>query len=307
MEENKKSSKVQKIVFCIVVGLLIFNLIEIANLNSRIERLSTENSRLSSDINMLNSSINSIYSNVDEQLKKQASIISSVDYSIGKPGENMKIVPVSLEVVPKLLTDDMKVSVTIDNTTVDLERKGNKFAGSTDVDLFIKYDVHPLLTVETAEGTKTEYLEDVDISYQFSNYLPALDADMNSNSRTSNGIMNIDSYLTIYAKNRSDVTFTSFEIVEVLNGEEISRKDITDEVMQADGIFEYDYSRSLEISGEYDFRVYVVAEDSLGYIHKDLANCWKNSIMDAKVETILNDVAIYDKDGNALYYNEYEY
>lgn len=304
MEENKKSSKLQKIISCIAVGLLIFSLLQIANLNDKIDNLSNANSRLNSEITHLRNNINSIYSNVDKQLKKEASLISGVEYSIGKPKNDMKTAPLSLEVIPKLITDDMKLSVTIDGVTVPLERNGNIFAGSIDIGLFVDYGEYPLLTIKSSEGTKTEYLEDVDIANQFSNYLPDLDADMNTSSRISNGIMDINSTLSILVHNKkSEVTFTSITVIEKLNGEEISRKDITDDVLQAvdpDGYY-CDYSKSFEISREYDFRVYVMAEDSLGYTHEVIAGCWMDDRMEAMAEVAIDNEVIYDKDGNLLW------
>ena len=163
MEENKKVLKLQKIITCIIVGLLIFSLIQIANLNDRIDNLVSANSRLNSEISQLNSTINSIYSNVDEQLKKEASLITGIDYSVGTPNADMKTAPVTITVVPKTVTNDMKLSVEIDGTIAPLERNGNEFSGTIDVGLFESYGQYPLLTIESSNDTKTEYLEDMNI------------------------------------------------------------------------------------------------------------------------------------------------
>ena len=65
---------------------------------------------------------------LDEKLKKEASLLSSVDYSLGELNTETHTVPVTLKVVPKSLTDDMQLSVKIGSETVALERNGNEFS-----------------------------------------------------------------------------------------------------------------------------------------------------------------------------------
>ena len=306
MEENKKGPKLQKIITCIVVGLLIFSLIQIANLNDRIDNLVSANSRLNSEISQLNSTINSIYSNVDEQLKKEASLISGMDYSIGKPNADMKTAPVTITVVPKTVTDDIKLSVEIDGTTAALERKGNEFSGTIDVGLFEAYGQYPLLTIKSSKDTKTEYLEDMNISNLFDDYLPRLTPRISSSSQVGSTSLHIDGNFDlniVSADKDPSATFTSITLVEKLNGEEIGREDITDKVLEAEVYYRAKYVKTLEIENynEYDFRVYVIAVDNFGYTHEVLAGCWMDDKMESMLENVLDNEIIYDKDGNMLW------
>ena len=306
MEENKKNSKWQKIITCIVVGLLIFSLIQIATLNDKIDNLKSANSRLNSEINQLNSNINSIYSNVDEQLKKEASLISGIDYSVGTPNADMKTAPVTITVVPKTVTDDIKLSVEIDGTTAHLERKGNEFSGTIDVGLFEAYGQYPLLTIESSKDTKTEYLEDINIANLFTDFLPQLNPRISSSSQVGSTSLHIDGNLDlniVSAYKDPSANFTSITLVEKLNGEEIGREDITDKVLEAEVYYKAKYVKTLEIENynEYDFRVYVIAVDNLGYTHEVLAGCWMDDRMDAMIENVLDNEIIYDKDGNMLW------
>lgn len=304
MEEKKKNSKLSKIISGVIVGLLIFSLVQIVTLNDKIENLKSVNSRLNSEINQLNSNINSIYNNVDEKLKKQASLLSGVNYSVGKINDDNKTVPVSLKVVPKSLTDDMKLYVKIGDKTAELTRKDNEFSAKINIGLFIGYDEYPLLTIKSSEGIQTEYLEDVDLSYQFSNYFPTLEARLLRSSTTSNDSIHIDSTFSVdthqYQKNPY-VTFTKITLVEMLNGEEIRREDITDKVAQADGHYSEKYVKDFKISDTYDLRIYVLAENSLGYTHEALAGCWMDDEKEAMIDTVVDNEIIYDKDGNILW------
>ena len=304
MEENKKKSTFSKLFSFIIVGLLIFSLFQIISLKDQIDSLKSANSRLNSEINQLNSNINSIYNNVDEKLKEQASLLSGVDYSVGKINDDNQSVSVSLKVVPKALVDDMKISVKIGDEITELKRNGNEFSAEFNVGLFIGYDEFPLLTIKSSASTQTEYLEDVDLSYQFSNYFPTLEANLSRSSATRNNSMHIDSTITAevnYYGSNTFVDFTKFYLVETLNGEEISREDITDKVTQADGHYSEKYVKDINISSEYDLRVYVIAENSLGYTHEVLAGCWMSETMDAMLETAIDNEIIYDKDGNILW------
>ncbi len=305
MEENNKNTKWQKIITCVIVGLLIFSLVQIAVLRDQIDNLKSVNSRLSSEINQVNNNINSIYNNVDEKLKKQASILSGVNYDIGKINNDNETVPVSLKVVPKNLSDDMEISVKTGDETTALVRKGNEFTATINVGLFIGYEEFPLLTINSSKGTQTEYLEDVDLSYQFDKYFPTLEADIQGSSTTYrdssahiNSTFNVD--IQKYG-NDSDVTFTKITLVEMLNGEEIGRKDITDKVTEADISYTEKYEKDIDISDGYDLRLYIIAENSLGYTHEVLAGCWMDDKTEAMIETVLDNEIIYDKNGNMLW------
>ena len=305
MEENKKQFNWKTFIIVLMAVLLAFSLYKIATLSDEIDHLKSRNSNLTGDIQILREEINSIYDNVDKQLKKQASLISGVDFSIGNPSEDMKTVELSLTVVPKLISDDMQISVTVDGVTVPLERNGNEFKGTIDVGLFVDYTQWPLLSIKTADETKTEYLEDVDVSYMFSRHLPSLYADMSGGSgKFSDGTLSVDLGFTVETKPASQnapITFTSFTLIEEVNGKEISRQDITEEVRKSGESYNTRYVKNFKVTYGDKLIVYVIAEDSLGYIHKTLAHYWLEREDGSQAETVFGGEMIYDKDGNLLY------
>ena len=305
MEENKKQFNWKTFIIVLMAVLLAFALYKIATLSDEIDHLKSRNSNLTGDIQILREEINSIYDNVDKQLKKQASLISGVDFSIGNPSEDMKTVELSLTVVPKLISDDMQISVTVDGVTAPLERNGNEFKGTIDVGLFVDYNQWPLLSIKTADGTKTEYLEDVDVSYMFSRHLPSLYADMSGGSgKFSDGTLSVDLGFTVETKPASPnaaITLTSFTLIEEVNGKEISRQDITEEVRKSGESYNTRYVKNFKVTYGDKLKVYVIAEDSLGYIHKTLAHYWLEREDGSQAETVFGGEMIYDKDGNLLY------
>lgn len=305
MEENKKQFNWKTFIIVLMAVLLAFALYKIATLSDEIDHLKSRNSNLTGDIQILREEINSIYDNVDKQLKKQASLISGVDFSIGNPSEDMKTVELSLKVVPKLISDDMQISVTVDGFTAPLERNGNEFKGTIDVGLFVDYNQWPLLSIKTADGTRTEYLEDVDVSYMFSRHLPSLYADMSGGSgKFSDGTLSVDLGFTVETKPASQnapITFTSFTLIEEVNGKEISRQDITEEVRKSGESYNTRYVKNFKVTYGDKLKVYVIAEDSPGYIHKTLAHYWLEREDGSQAETVFGGEMIYDKDGNLLY------
>lgn len=304
MDEHSKKFNWKMVAAGAMVALLAFNLYQIAALKDEINNLKNRNSTLSSQVQVLRDEIHSIYDNVDAKLKEQASLISGVDYSIGTPSDDMKRVELTLTVVPKLISDDMELTVTADNKTASLIRNGNEFTGTIDVGLFVDYDQWPLLSIKSPEGTKTEYLEDIDISYLFSLYLPSLYADMAASSTLKNGKLQVDAGFSIETQPAYDnpsTTFVSFTLIEEINGKEIGKTDITDDVRKSGDSYNTHYMKSFEITQGDELKVYVIAEDSLGYIHKTMTHFWFQSEDGATVEAVPSTEMIFDKDGNLLY------
>ena len=304
MNEHRKEINWKMIIAVAMIGLLVFILYQIAVLKDDIDNLKYRNSTLSAQVQTLRDEIHSVYDNVDDKLKKQASLGAGVDFQIGDISDDMKSVELALKVVPKLVSDDMEVAVSVDGKTVPLTRNGSEFTGSVAVGLFVDYNQWPLLSIKSADGTKTEYLDSVDVSYLFARHLPSLYADMSASSTLKNGKLQVDAGFSVESKpasNNSPITFVSFTLIEEINGEEVSRSDITEEVRKSGNSYNTRYVKSFEMSQEDELKIYVIAEDNLGYIHKTLAHFWIQSEDGSVAEAVFGGEWIYDKDGNLLY------
>ena len=303
MEENKKKFNWMGIVVFVMACLIIFCMVKISDLSNEISNLHTTISNYQNQVWSLNNEINSIYDNVDKLLKKEASLLSSVDYSLGELNTENHTVSVSLKVVPKSITDDMQLSVKIGGDTVALDRNGNEFTTTVAVNMFIDYNDYPMLNIISGETTKTEELPDVDISRLFTRYLPYVYASLEMSDSLKNGKLEIDGILMFDEKPvamDSSVTITKIELITVKNEQEIDRKDITSDITNQT----YHVPVNLSYDAQYGDKicVYVLAEDSLGYIHKSLAYFWND--LDENTHnaiTVTEDsVQIYDKNGNLL-------
>ena len=303
MEENKKKFSWTIVVTVVLVCMMIFCLAKISDLSNEISNLRNTIANYQNQMNYLRNDINTIYDNVDEKLKKEASLLSSVDYSLGELNTETHTVPVTLKVVPKNLTDDMLLSVKIGSETVSLERNGNEFTATVAVNMFIDYDEYPMLNIVSGETTKTEKLEDVDVSRLFTRYLPYVYAHLESSDSLKNGKLAIDGNLMFDEKPvamDSNVTITKIELITVKNEQEIDRKDITSNITNQS----YHVPVNLSYDAKYGdkFCIYVLAKDSLGYTHKSLAFFWNDLDENTHhaITAIDGSVQIYDKNGNLL-------
>ena len=303
MEEIKKKFNWSVVAIIVLACLMVFCLVKISDLSNEISNLHTTISNYQNQVWSLNNEINSIYDNVDELLKKEASLLSSVDYSLGELNTETHTVPVTLKVVPKSLTEDMQLSVKVGSETIALERNGNEFSATIAVNMFIDYDEYPMLNIVSGETTKTEKLEDVDVSRLFTLYLPYVYAHLESSDNLKNGKLTIDGNLMFDEKpvaENSNVTITKIELVTVKNEQEIDRKDITSNITNQS----YHVSVNVSYDAKYGdkFCIYILAEDSWGYTHKTLAYFW-NDIDEhthSAITAIDGSVEIYDKNGNLL-------
>lgn len=303
MEENKKKFNWKTIGIIVMVFLLVFCLAKINEQAEEINALQNSVSNLQHQISNMDSNISSIYANVDEQLKKEASLLSSVDYSLGDLDTDTHTIPVTVTVVPKNLTDDMQVSIQIADETAAFERNGNEFSATFPVNMFIAFDDYPMLNIVADGTTKTELLESVALTSLYTRYLPNVYAYITPFAELKNGKLEVDGTLQFDEKPSaidSDVHITKIELVTEKNGKEIARENVTDKVGA-------DFNH-VPVKATYDakygdeFGIYVVAEDSLGYTHKSLAYYWYeiDEHTSQAVVGVGDHAEIYDKDGNLM-------
>ncbi len=299
MEEKRVDFKktVMAFVFAVIAILLICCLVKISEANNKIEELHDRLSRRENEIENLQREIDAVYANVDEKLKKEASLLSGVEYDIVAFHTDGASASLRFSVVPKAITEDMKVKIAIDGKTVELVKNETAFVGTMAVGIFLSDVRYPLLTIETEEGIQTEYLEDIRISHLFERFLPELHTSMSGKSSYSNGKLTTDFSLSINSKaRRDDIDFTSFILVEEIDGKELHREAIT----AADRDF-MTYKKTFEIAEGETLSFYVLAEDSLGYVHKTKVWGWYQDKDGNTAESVMHLEHIYDQNGNLLF------
>lgn len=288
----------------ILVAVVAFGFTKIDSLESDIQLLKN---RHADEIFELEEKINNIYDDVDAQLKKQTSLLSGVQYNCGMMDPETCTVPVLITIVPKTITDDMQLSIQLGEETAMCVWEDSGFSATISANLFLDYDEIPLLLIKTAEGTQTEYLEDVTVSNLWCHYLPTVCAEnMSGNCGFDGKTLSFDAEILFdcYMAEECDVVFHQFFLVVELNGKEIERKNVTPKVKSSDsvmeGLYTVTFTEHYSVSEEDKLVVYVLAEDTLGYVHKNIAYSWYQS-NDMTAETAYGGEWIYDNKGNLLY------
>lgn len=303
---NKKKQDFQTIIIFILVIALAAAYAKINTLESDLRILRSDLSYYVSD---MEARINSVYNNVDAFLKQEASLLAGVEHTYGELDPQTGKVAVNLSIIPKQISEAMIVRVTFEDSSVELIRNGNTFEGSVPVGLFVE-DEKLLLSIETPQGQESQYLEDVFIARLFPQYIPTFyHCDITGTSTFhSTGQYVIDGTLNINcspSEETPNARFVRFALITQLNGEEIEREDITQDVLNyktyPGGVyFRDEYQKTYTVEQGDELIIYLEAEDSLGYIHRCIVHMWKQQ-HGAVAECVNAGEIIYDREGNVLF------
>ena len=304
MSEKKKINVLTIIV--IILGIaLCFAFVKINDLELRIRNLQ---GYMNSSVSMLENSINSIYNNVDQQLKEEASLLSGVDVEYGEINLEDHTIDVTVKLVPKLISEDMKISVSINGRSTDLSKTGSAFTGAIPVDIYNMGELL-LMSIETEAGTQTQYLSEIQVEYLWDTRIPSLYyCDLSGNAAFTEGKYTLTGMLDINCsavEQTPNVGFEKFVLVTELNGKEINREDISQDVLNYQtyphGVyFRDDYTMECEAVEGDELSIYLEATDSLGYLHRMLIHHWKEQ-NGAMAEAVDASEYIYAPDGTPIF------
>ena len=302
---EKQKTNLQELIIGIMAAALAFCFVLINRLENEIDQL--ENS-LNSQYHMLTTQVESVYTSVDQMLKEEASLLSNVTAEHGELNVDDHTIDVTVSLVPKLISDDMKVQLSINGRTTELSRNGSTFTGMIPVNIYNK-DELLLMTIETAAGTQTQFLPEVQTEYLWEGRLPSLyHCEISGERGLSDGKYTIAGELDINCSTLEDtpsVHFEQFVLVTELNGKEIDREDITQDVLNYQtyphGVyFRHDYQMECEAAEGDELGIYLEATDSLGYLHRRLIHHWKQQ-NGAVAEAVDASEYIYAPDGTPVF------
>lgn len=304
MSEKKKRNVLTIIV--IILGIaLCFAFVKINDLELRIRNLQ---GYMNSSVSMLENSINSIYNNVDQQLKEEANLLSGVEAEYGDINIDDHTIDVTVKLVPKLISEDMKISVSINGRNADLTKTGSAFTGTIPVDIYNK-DELMFMSIETEAGIQTQYLSEIQVVHLWDTRIPSLYyCDLSGTGTFGEGKYSLTGELDINCspvEQTPNVSFEKFVLVTELNGKEINREDISQDVLNYQNYphgvyFRHDYQMECEAVEGDDLSIYLEATDSLGYLHRMLIHHWKEQ-NGAMAEAVDASEYIYDPNGVPIF------
>ena len=304
MNENKQNTGIKLIVAALVIALTI-SFVQIGLLNERIDQL--QNGIHNQHQQFMNQ-IESIYTNVDRQLKEEASLLSGVDAEYGEISIEDHTIDVTVKLVPKLISEDMKISVSINGRNADLTKTGSAFTGTIPVDIYNK-DELMFMSIETEAGIQTQYLSEIQVVHLWDTRIPSLYyCDLSGTGTFGEGKYSLTGELDINCspvEQTPNVCFEKFVLVTELNGKEINREDISQDVLNYQNYphgvyFRHDYQMECEAVEGDDLSIYLEATDSLGYLHRMLIHHWKEQ-NGAMAEAVDASEYIYDPNGVPIF------
>ena len=293
-------------------------LIAVAILGGKISRLEGQLTALENTVRnnelSLQARVNEIYGNVDDMLNKQASLFSKVSTKHGDFDPASGTVSLEISVVPKVLEKDMEITASMDGLTTEfIKGEDGEYTASVKLGIFKAYDTLPLLTIEADGKEKTEYLEDADVSNLWTRYLPTMEtANINGSASYAAGGLTVDGKLELSykaAQKNPKAGFSKFSLVTELDGKEIGVRDVTGELTfspdTVGGFAAVPFRESYDADAMGYFAVYLIAEDSFGYMHKKQVFDWyhpdeRDIAREPDVLAGRRDEIIMDKEGRVL-------
>lgn len=305
MDTDRKKQLFMFLSLLIMAGLLLFCLIKIHTLSDRLAVLSESHHELSEEVRELDFQLSYVQNDMYPLSKRESSHLISAEYSIGQVRDDTETAEILLSIVPKSVTEDMRITVALEDQVSELTKNGNTFTGTLDVGLFLEYYDVPFLTIESSAGVKTEYLSDLCTSRLFQKFLPSLHV-CSHGGDLINGDTRLwahFAFTTADINSHAPITFTSVRAIKEVNGEETMNIDVTSRLVPDDSpnTMLYETPGIYPVQGD-DGKFYIVAEDSLGFIHKIYVHFWYDSEAELQFDSIHE--MIYNSEGNLLYGSE---
>ena len=304
MNETTKNTGL-KIVVAILAIALFGCFIWVNTLTSEINRLSMA---LHSQHQTLMNQVESIYNNVENMLQEEASLLSGVEVEYGEINLEDHTIDMTVKLVPKLISEGMKISVSINGRSTELTKNGNAFSGTIPVDIY-SVGEYLLMNIETAAGIQNQFLPEIQTEYLWDSRIPSLYyCDLSGTGTFGEGKYTLNGELDINCsgvEQTPNVRFEKFVLVTELNGKEINREDISQDVLNYQtyphGVyFRDDYTMECEAVEGDELSIYLEATDSLGYLHRMLIHHWKEQ-NGAMAEAVDASEYIYAPDGTPVF------
>lgn len=286
------------------VGLILC-VLYISDLKSDIENL---NASTRNQYNTLNNEVKTIYSNVDEMLKKQASLLAGKTIEYGEKDLESKTVELICTAVPKEYKPGKTTAVLIcDGKEYQMKYKDGSFTAKIPLSIFDDHVVNSIV-FETDGLRQTE-----DISEQRTprwDVMPMVYASLSGQTTRSSGSYRIDSDGNITMDSKSDTSrIEKVYLVEYRDGKEISREEILKDHDDNRTTFNFTVKKAYALPEGSVFALCTEVIDENGFIYRNLVEKVKatsNNFLDYSDALWRSAEAnIYAPDGEPLYEAEW--
>ncbi len=313
MQLNIKVTKKWKIAFiCIILlGVFLFgSLWKIFDLSEYISAMEQNHAYV---MESFRNQIDSIYNNVDEQMKKEASLLSYINCEYGELDPKTNTVKMTFTAIPKTVTEDTTLFIKIGKDEIELKKNGDKFIGEYDAYAFRtdeEEDLIPLLTIKNSDKSENEYLENIESKYLYQRYLGDF---INSSSYSTTYKRVYENYtnyyefqiqanfITHYITADEYPDYKKLYILTEVNDKILETKDVTYAVDEY-GFYSDNMTFNYSVNSDDEIKAYAVLEDGYGYYHSICLYDFSFSNTEAfdSFDNTYDTEAIYDKDKKLL-------
>ncbi len=276
---NKKTTKRWKIAFvCIIIlGLFLFgSLWKIFDLSEYISDMEQNHAY---EMENFRSQIDSIYNNVDEQMKKEASLLSYINCEYGELNPKTNTVKMIFTAIPKAVTDETTLSIKIGKDEIELKKNGDKFIGEYDAYAFRtdeEEDLIPILTIKNGDKSENEFLPEIHTNYLYQRFFGDLVADGSNFDTTLKKVIDngnnyyefqIQANFSIYYVTADEnPDFKKLYILTEINDQLLETKDVTYAVDEY-GCYNEHMTFNYNVNSDDNVKAYAVLQDGYGYYH----------------------------------------
>lgn len=276
---NQKSTKKWKVAFiCIIVlGVFLFgSLLKIFDLSEYITDMEKNHAY---QMENFRNQIDSIYNNVDEQMKKEASLLSYIDCEYGELNPKTNTIKMTFTAIPKTLTDETTLSIKIGKDEIELTKSGDQFIGEYDAYAFRtdeEKNLIPILTIKNGNKNENEFLPEIHTNYLYQRFFGDLVADGSNFDTTLKKVIDngknyyefqIQANFSIYFVTADEnPDFKKLYILTEINDQLLETKDVTYAVDEY-GCYNEHMTFNYNVSSDDNVKAYAVLQDGYGYYH----------------------------------------
>jgi hypothetical protein len=275
METNKKLlSACLVLIFCLTV-LSAVGIVKLCFLSGAVSDLNYKCEQLERDVDILCSDLSSLHTELAKNFREANSLFESVEYTLVGVDSEAGTAACEFTIIPKLISQQTNLTLTIGNTTHSLLREGNVFTGTVEFPVFT--EEIPCVAVTDEVGTQQQQLEEVDLYWACREWLPSMQYIGSETISTTKDWTQVGlNYEFVYKSEHTPVTFVKVTEIHRTNGEETVHRVVTDLILKDDTSDYAEYFSNCVVMKDSVVEVVLRAEDSLGYIH-EMTTCCESS------------------------------
>ena len=255
--------KLNPILITLAFIILLFSIFLINNkLNTIISDLSNKTDRLEIKINGLSSYISSLEANYNYEMKKQASLFEDFTLRSDEINPDDLSLLLHISLIPKSLSDETIVTLTLGDETYPLTREKNHFKLSFPINVLERYK--PYVTIIEGDISRNEKLNEIDYSYLV---FDTVKTDIIEKLIYKGGTITFkDTTISLMHSSFLNASLKEGRLYATVNDKEVYTKDITKDIEYNNSVSQYQerFNYSFDISSNDEFLIFIELTETNG-------------------------------------------